>query len=139
MAKYVFEVIEECNKIKEKAGKIAFLQQHNSGALSDILRGTFDDRVEWLLPKGPVPFTPNRPESTPSNLLKECAKFAYLVKGGKGPNLNAPRREKIFIGILEAIHPKDAYLVVDMINKKAPKGINRQLVKEAFSHLLADT
>ena len=47
------------------------------------------------------------------------------------------KREKIFLGLLESVHPKDAELVVGMINKKLPvDGITKNVVKEAFPNLI---
>lgn len=136
MKKLIHEVLEEAQKKRAKKDKIEILKANNSGALQDILRGTYDDRIVWLLPQGaPPPYTPNRPESTPSNLLRECVKFKYLVKG-PGDDVNPVKRESIFIGILEAIDPKDAVLLLDMINKKPIKGITKEVVKEAFPNLL---
>lgn len=136
MKLYVYEVLERIAKAKTKKEKVEILQQNNSGALRDICRGTFDNSIVWLLPEGQPPYTANKPESVPSDLHRECRLFAYLVKGGKGPDLVQVRREKIFIGILESIHPKDASVVIDMINKKAPKGLTRAVVEEAFPNLL---
>ena len=46
-------------------------------------------------------------------------------------------REKMFLDIIESIHPKDAELVVQMINKDLKlKGITKSLVKEAFPGLI---
>lgn len=136
MTKYIHEVLEEAAKAKNKADKVAILKENDSGALQDVLRGTFDDRIVWLLPDGPPPpYIPSKPESTASNLRKECTKLAFLVKGGRGPDLKPWRREQMFIGILEAIHPKDALLLIDMINKRAPEGVTKAVAKEAFPHL----
>ena len=38
--------------------------------------------------------------------------------------------------MLESIHPKDAELLVKMINKEAPKGITKNIVMEAFPGLI---
>ena len=48
------------------------------------------------------------------------------------------RREQIFIGILEGVHPEDAKLVISMINKQNIKGLTRPVVEEAFPGLLQD-
>jgi|SRR6056297_1809368 len=139
MRKFVYEVLDEVAKAKSKKDKVQILKNNDSGALRDVIRGSLDKTIVWLLPEGDAPpYTPNRPESVPSNLLKECMKFAYFAKGGKGPKLMQVRREQMFIGVLESIHPKDAEIVVDMINKKPPKGVTRQVVKEAFPGLLQD-
>ena len=49
----------------------------------------------------------------------------------------AVKREKMFLDILETVHPRDADLLVGMINKDMPiKGITKKLVKEAFPDLI---
>lgn len=137
MKKLVHEVLAEVAKAKSKADKKQILLDNNSGALQDVLRGTYDDRVVWLLPKGsPPPYEANRPESVPSNFLKECRLLAYLVKGTGYDDMIQPKREKIFIGILESIHPKDATMLLDVINKRPIKGVTKTLVKETFPDLL---
>lgn len=132
----VYEVLDQVEKLRSNKEKVEFLRKHDTGALRDVLRGSLDDRIVWLLPDTPPPYKPNRPESVPSSLVRECVNLAYFVKGGKGPNMSQGRREKMFIGLLEAIHPKDASLVIDMVAKKAPKSVNYKLVKEAFPDLL---
>ena len=42
------------------------------------------------------------------------------------------------MGLIEGVHPQDAQLVINMINKRAPKGITREIVEAAFPGLLQD-
>ena len=66
----VHEIIEKASAAKTKAEKIKILQEHqNNWALKDVLRGTFDDSVQWLLPEGKPPYEPADESSVPSNLL----------------------------------------------------------------------
>ncbi len=44
----------------------------------------------------------------------------------------------MFLQMLEGIHPKDAVVVINMINKTKPKGITRGIVEKAFPSLLQD-
>ena len=118
MVKSVHEVIEEARKKRTKSEKIEVLRANESWALKDILRGTFDDSIQWNLPPGTPPYNPNEPHSAPGNLLRENLKFKYFVKGGRGDQLMKAKREQIFIGILETVEPQDAELVIGMINKK---------------------
>ena len=134
----IHEVIELVNKQKTKADKIKVLKQHESWALKDIIRGSMDTTLNWNLPVGAPPYTPCTPESTPATLLRENTKFIYFVKGGPGTKLPSFKREQMFIGIIESVHPQDALLVIDMIAKKTPKGLTRPLIKEAFPGLLRD-
>jgi hypothetical protein len=137
MVKSVHEVIEEARKKRTKVEKIETLRANESWALKDILRGTFDDSVQWNLPAGNPPYTANEQHSAPGNLLREHKKFMYFVKGGKGDKLMKAKREQIFIGMLETIEPQDAELVIGMINKKLPvTGITKATVQEAFPGLI---
>ncbi len=137
MKQYVWEVIEAVQKAKSKDDKIRILKQNETWALKDILKGTMDSKIQWLLPEGPVPYNKNDGHNAPSNLIKENKKFAYFVKGGQGEKMMKPKRENIFIGMLEGIHPNDAELVVGMINKKKIKGVTSALVNDAFPGLLS--
>jgi len=135
--KMVYEVLELASKGK-KEDKVKVLKENETWALKDILKGTFDDSIQWNLPKGEVPYTPSSDVHHPANLLRENAKFKYFVKGFKdGDSLPAYKREKIFFGIVEGIHPEDAKAVVNMINKVPPKGITKNIVQDAFPGLLS--
>jgi len=133
----VYEVFEAIGKAKTREEKINILKENNHHAVRDIIKGALDPNVEWNLPKGRPPFTENKPESIPSTLLRENQKFAYIVKGGKGDQMPAFKRERLFIGILESVHPNDAELVLKMVEKKMPvKGLTRKIVEEAYPGLL---
>ena len=135
----VYEVLEKAASKRAKADKIAVLREHGRNmALRDVLQGAFDERVQWKLPTGYVPYTPAREEAVPATLRKEHLKFKYFVAGLRDcERLNNLKRERMFLDIVESIHPKDAELLINMINKKPPvKGITKALVKEAFPDLL---
>ncbi len=136
--KHVFEILEKVSNAKTKKEKITLLRENDIMPLRDVLRGTFDDAIQWNLPDGVPPYTPNIPESPPSSLFKQHLKFKYFVKGlRESSGLNPIRRERMFIDILEAIHPRDAEILVEMINKKSSvKGLTKELIKEAFPGLL---
>ncbi len=133
-----FEILEKVSAAKSRADKINLLKKYNDNwALKDILRGTFDDAVQWLLPTGPVPYEPAPFDSHPSEWSQHNKKLANFVKGGPGQQMNTIKREKMFLDILETIHPRDAELLVGMINKKMPiKGITKKLTQEAFPNLI---
>lgn len=138
MKKYVFEVLSDVAKAKAKADKINILKENETWALKDIIRGSMDTTVKWSLPEGEPPYTAAEPHNHPANLIRENTKFSYFAKGGKGDQMPKFKRERIFIGILEGVHPEDAKLVINMINKKTPKGLTRPVVLEAFPGLLRD-
>lgn len=138
MKKYVYEVLSEVASKKKKEEKLQVLRKNASWALKDIIRGSMDSKVSWNLPEGAPPFKTSDEHNHPTDLHREYKQFAWFVKGGKGDKLPAMKRERIFIGLLEGVHPKDAQLIIGMINKKAPKGVTRKLVEEAFPGLLKD-
>ena len=136
LMKLVHEVLEEVRKKKSKKDKVAILKENETWALKDVIRGSMDPTVKWHLPGGTPPYTAAEEHNCPANLHRENVKFAYLVKGGKGETLPSFKRENIFIGMLEGVHPKDAELLVAMINKETPKGLTKAVVEEAFPGLL---
>jgi hypothetical protein len=135
---YTFEIVEKVSKAKTKTDKIKILQQHeNNWPLKDLLRGTFDEAVVWILPTGPVPYEPASESSHPSNWSQHNKKLAYFVKGGPGEKMRTIQREKMFLDILETVHPRDAELLAGMINKKLPiTGVTKKLVEEAYPNLI---
>lgn len=136
----VFEIFEEYKKADSREDRLQVLKkysQHN--ALRDVLRGTFDDSLEFNLPEGRPPFTPNRPESAPTTLLKRHREFGLFVHGLKGDKLPAFKREQKFIELLEGIHPEDAEYVLKMVAKKPPvRYITKKIIQEAFPNLIRE-
>lgn len=136
--KYVHEVFDLVEKESSRAKKIELLQKHKNDVLLSVLKGTFDDVIQWNLPGGKVPFTPADPSSIPSTLSRQLHLLPMFVKGQqKGNNLNPLKRERMFIDMMESIHPRDAEVIEKMINKQQPaKGVTKKLVQEAFPNLI---
>jgi hypothetical protein len=145
---YVYEVLEKAAEASTKEEKVAILRQHESLALKTILRGGMDSTIEFLLPEGTPPYTPegNPDGYTRSTIQRQAKKFSYFVKGGKGDNVKPLRREKMFIDVIESVHPKEAELIILMKDKSLIKktgtahykGITKKLVQEAFPNLIKD-
>lgn len=138
MKQYVFEVLEEMSKQRSKNDKVRVLKENETWALKDIIRGSMDTTIAWNLPEGDPPYTAAAAHTHASNLTKQNGKFKYFVKGGPGDKMPKFKREILFIEILEGVHPEDAKLVLNMINKKKIPGISRPVVEEAFPKLLQD-
>tara|TARA_Y100000816_G_scaffold145545_1_gene103290 strand:+ start:1935 stop:2381 length:447 start_codon:yes stop_codon:yes gene_type:complete len=139
--KEVYEIIESICSKRKREDKVKVMREHGHvWALKDVLRGLFDTTVQWNLPQGAAPpYTPTLEQSYPTSLRRENRQFKFLFKGGPGDKMNSWKRENIFIGILEGVHPKDAELVVKMINKEKIEGLTRVAVEEAFPDLLRDS
>ena len=136
----VWEVFQEFTKAKNRKQRIEILKKNEDNMpLRDVLQGAFDARIQWNLPPGTPPYTPQQTDApTPSTLLKEHLKFKYFVKGlRESEDLLPVRRERLFIDILEVIDARDAEAVVAMINKKPPvQGLTEKIVKEALPDLI---
>tara|TARA_Y100000992_G_scaffold223946_1_gene155816 strand:- start:94 stop:576 length:483 start_codon:yes stop_codon:yes gene_type:complete len=131
------EVLDKVAKAKTKAKKIELLRQHNTDALRMVLKSSFDPRIEWELPEGDVPYTPNEaPEGTEHNMLvHEARTLFHYIKGGN-PQLTQNRRENMFIQLLEGLHRDEAEIVVAAKDKglhRKFKGLSSNVVREAFN------
>ena len=136
--KEVFEVFEEYKKADSRESRLGVLKKYEDNwAFKDILRGSFDESLEFILPSGRPPFTPNKAESVPSTLLKQHKQFGNFIKGGTGEQTPAFKRENQFVQLLESVHPEDAEYVLKMVAKKPPcRYITKKLVQEAFPTLI---
>ena len=135
--KLVYEVLDEVKKSRKKEDKVRILKENESWALKDIIKGSMDESVQWNLPGGSPPYDPSEGHNAPTNLFREHKKFKYFVKGvPASDSMNPIKRETLFIGLIEGIHPEDAKLVIAMINKTKPAGLTKPLVDEAFPGLV---
>ena len=130
------EVLDKVAKAKSKDKKVELLRQYNTDALRMVLKSSFDPNIEWDLPEGDVPYTPNEsPGGTEHNMLvHEARTLFHYIKGGN-PQLTTNRRENMFIQMLEGLHQSEAELVVAAKDKalhRKYKGLSANVVKEAF-------
>jgi len=131
------EILTRLGKIKSKKDKVNFLKQHNTDALRQIIKSSFDPKIKWALPFGEVPFIPNEaPEGTEHNVLSyEARKLYHYIEGGN-PQLSQNKREIMFVQLLEGLHPAEAEIVVaakDKVLHQKYKGLSANVVKEAFN------
>jgi len=135
-------VLEQVSGASTKAEKIEILKRYNCMGLRDVLKGGFDDTIEFDLPKGVPPFTTNTSNEghTPTSLEHNSVKLAYCVKGHpKSAPLKAIVRERMFLEILEGIPKDEAELVIAMKEKKLGKrykGLTKDVVMAAFPNLM---
>ena len=130
------EIATKINNAKDKPRKLKVLKDNDSVALRQVLKGAFDPKIEWLLPKGDVPFAKNdAPVGTEHTQLRQEAKRLYLFTKGGDNTLSNNKRETIFIQMLEGLSAEEAEFLVAVVNKKVNnkyKGFTGNLVKEAF-------
>jgi len=136
----IHEILKLVAAKNAKADKVQILKAHNCLALRDVLKGSFDDQIQFLLPEGEPPYEPADPKSIPSSLNKQSRKFRYFAVGGPGERMMKSKVENMYIGLLEAIHPDDAELVIAMVNKQMTgkyRGLTKNVISEAFPNLLS--
>ena len=130
------EILTKVAKLKTKKDKIEYLQKYNTDALRMVIKSSFDPKIEWALPEGDVPYTPNEaPEGTEHTVLSQEARTLFnFIKGGNG-QLTQNKREIMFVQMLEGLHADEAKLIVAAKDKKLHqvyKGLSANVVKEAF-------
>ena len=139
------EIFTKVNNAKDKPKKVAVLQKYRSEALENFLMAAFNPQITWLLPEGDVPYIPNEaPDGTEhTRLAAEARKLHnYVQREGTpqgaflgNPDINSAKREMMFIQLLEGLsagEAEDLCLAKDQSLNKKYKGLNANVVREAF-------
>ena len=132
------EILQKVSSAKTKKEKVDLLQEYNSQGLRSVLIINFDDSLEFLLPEGEVPFTPNdAPAGTEHTRLTQEYKGLYRFFKGGDASIKGMRREQLFVQLLEGLHKGEAEVLALMKDKKIGKRwkITRQCVEEAFPQI----
>ena len=133
----ISEILEELAKIKTAKSKKEYLIKNETRQLKTFLKGAFDKSLEFNLPKGSPPYTPNK--ESEKGFGSVSSEFRYFAKGYEGDALKDAVREGKFIKVLETVSPKEAELILLMKDKKLTgkyKGVTKKLVSEAFPKLI---
>jgi hypothetical protein len=139
----IHEILDAVVKAPTRDEKAAVLKKHDCLALRDVLRGAFDDFIVWELPKGSPPLNNKLSHEglPPSNLMRRTAELAYFCAKGPGVNIRPDRREKMWLAILESIHPKDAEVLIAMKDKKLHtkyKTVSKTLTQQVWPNLIVE-
>ena len=131
------EVFTKVNNAKVKSKKIEILKENDTPGLRRILKGAFDPKIVWDLPKGTPPYMANEaPAGTEhTGLESESNKLWHFVVGGDN-TLSKTRKETLFVQILEGLHKDEAVVLVGIKDKKLHnmyKGLKASVVKSAFN------
>ena len=132
------EILQKVSSAKTKKEKVDLLQQYNSQGLRSILIINFDDSLEFLLPEGEVPFTPNdAPIGTEHTRLTHEYKGLYRFFKGGDASIKGMRREQLFVQLLEGLHADEANMLVSACNKdlQSKYRVTKAVVAEAFPQI----
>jgi hypothetical protein len=137
----IYEILEKAAAAPTRVEKINVLKKYDSLGLRDILRAAYDDFIEFNLPPGVPEYKSNVSKEglTPTSLLRQTRMMTYFVKKGQGDKLMPVKRERIFLQVLEGIHPKDAEILLAVKDKKFAgkyKGLTKALVQEVWPKLI---
>ena len=102
----------------------------------------FDETVVSMLPSGDVPYQPvdstqitnlGAGVANRSTIRNKADTFYNFVKGGNN-GLNKVKRETMFIGLLESLHPSEADILILVKDKQlgTKYKVTRELVSEAY-------
>ena len=134
----ISEVLRKVNNAKTKAEKTELLLKYNSQTLRSLFIWNFDESITSALPDGDVPFTKNpAPEGTDHiRLENEGKKFFYFIKGAS--TISQSKREQIFLGMIESLHPDEAEVLILVKDKNLQKKytrVSRALIEETFPQI----
>ena len=149
---YLPEVFARCNKAKTKLEKIKIVREYaesdplHAKAMQYFVECTYHPNVVWELPEGAPPFKKNEAADytfagySLFNFFNK-SRFSLFIKN-KGMVQNTLKREKLFVQELEAMHVKEAELVLMMkdgkVDSKKYKGLTYKFFKEAFPQWLPE-
>ena len=132
------EILQKVSSAKTKKEKVELLQEYNSQGLRSLLIINFDDSLEFLLPEGEVPFTPNdAPAGTEHTRLTQEYKGLYRFFKGGDSSIKGMRREQLFVQLLEGLHADEANMLVSACNRdlQSKYRITKAVVAEAFPQI----
>lgn len=138
MQKSVAEILKYVEKLPTNDEKIeALREQNNNDVLKLLLKMSFDPGLRWRIPEGSPPYQPSPDFDQQGMLYKEVRRLYLFIDHPESQTLPQIKREKLFIDLLEALHPDDAKLLINVKDKKPlAEGITKDIVSAAFPGLL---
>ena len=132
----IAEVLKMVSEAKTNDKKIELLRKHDCVPIRVVLKCALDPEIEWLLPKGKVPYTPCELPDLEGVLYSDIRKLLIFTRSGEYDNLARNRREMLFIEFMEGLAPLDAMLIEQVKDKTLPWDISPQIISEAYPGLL---
>jgi hypothetical protein len=114
MQKYLTQMLEEINNDPKS------IEKHKDNFLLKVIFAhAFLPDYKMLLPEGEPPFKMGAEPMgmTPTNLFAEAKRFYVFIR----KDLSAIKRESLFVGMLEGIHPEEAKVIIAVKDQKLHK------------------
>ena len=131
------EMLKKAGNGQTKDKKIKLLREFDSPELRSLVKSSYDPNIVWLLPEGDVPY--NRKDyklgdGSHKFLFTEISTLYHFVKGGND-SLKKPKREQMFIELLESLHESEAELLILAKDKGLYKKykLSDNVIREAFN------
>jgi hypothetical protein len=131
------EMLKKAGNQRSNADKIKLLREFDSPELRSLVKSSYDPNIEWLLPEGNVPYNKKDfklGDGSHKFLFTEISTLYHFVKGGND-SLKKPKREQMFIELLESLHESEAELLILAKDKGLYKEykLSDNVVREAFN------
>lgn len=138
--KNVYEIFEEFEKLNTNEERVNYLRNNGDWTLKNILRGIFHPKVQFIFDEMPeYKVSDDPPGLAYGTLHHEMGRIYIFVKNSPkvDPNLTQARKKEILIQMLEQLEAKEAKVLEGLLMKNLKvKGLNYELVKDAFPELL---
>ena len=131
------EMLKKAGNGQTKDKKIKLLREFDSPELRSLVKSSYDPNIVWLLPEGDVPYSRKDyklGDGSHKFLFTEISTLYHFVKGGND-SLKKPKREQMFIELLESLHESEAELLILAKDKGLYKKykLSDNVIREAFN------
>ena len=140
--KNIYEVFDEFEEAKNKKERMSVIEKNLSKTLVQVLELAFHPSHQWLIteiPEGYKIDLGNKIQGMSMGQLSTEIRKMYLFQKGdaSAEKISEEKRKQLLLQILEVIEPREAEVVMGILNKDlGVKGLDYKFVKEAFPNLL---
>lgn len=131
----ILQKVSDSGSVKER---VKILQEYPSFALKTILQVNFRDDITFDFPDGAPPYREDLGVAgkQTQSIEKAIRRLSNCV--AQNTKVSKLKKEKIFIGLLETVHPEDAKLIIAMKDKNIKSlynGVTVSTVSKAYPDL----
>lgn len=119
--------------------RVNVLKKYDTLGLRDVLRIAFDNEIQIDLPEGAPPYNELESSYKKPPTIDDINNLRVLVKHPINAKIKQLEKERIFIKMLEKLHPEDAKILLAAKDKKLVKnvkGLTKKLVQKTWPNLI---